>query len=50
MSGYDPGLLLPFEAHDVLHKPFTREQLATAVASALAHGTGAARGPGLARA
>jgi CheY-like chemotaxis protein len=42
MSGYDPGLLAPFEAHDVLHKPFTSERLASAVAAALTHGTGPA--------
>lgn len=41
MSGYDPGLLEQFEAHDVLQKPFTLEQLGQAVTHALA---GAPRG------
>ncbi|HKO90112.1 MAG TPA: ATP-binding protein [Polyangiaceae bacterium] len=35
MSGYDPGLVAQFETHDVLHKPFSREQLGRAIKAAL---------------
>jgi nitrogen-specific signal transduction histidine kinase len=35
MSGYDPGLLEQFETPDVLRKPFSPEQLAAVVATAL---------------
>jgi two-component system, cell cycle sensor histidine kinase and response regulator CckA len=35
MSGYDPGLVAQFEAHDVLQKPFSREQLGRAIRAAL---------------
>jgi signal transduction histidine kinase len=38
MSGYDPGLLEQFQAHDVLQKPFTLEQLGQAVTRALEGG------------
>jgi signal transduction histidine kinase/CheY-like chemotaxis protein len=36
MSGYDPGLVAQFETHDVLQKPFSREQLGRAIRAALA--------------
>ena len=36
MSGYDPGFLEQVEAHDVLQKPFTLEQLGQAVTRVLA--------------
>jgi len=35
MSGYDPGLVAQFETHDVLQKPFSREQLGRAIQAAL---------------
>jgi len=35
MSGYDPGLVAQFETHDVLQKPFSREQLGRAIRAAL---------------
>jgi CheY-like chemotaxis protein len=48
ISGYDAGFLEPFDAPNVLQKPFSREQLEQAVAKALAspRSRAARRAPG----